>query len=94
MKKLNTTQRLRKKREQLYSEDPHCHWCGTLTVQLKGHVSKPPENAATIDHLIHQWHDRRKQNKCAPNEKRYVLACRKCNMQRGLVEGFLRKNIW
>lgn len=58
-----------------------CYWCGIeckeYTVQ-KG--EKYPDDMATIDHLVSRFH--RKRGEVVPK----VLACNRCNIERGRVE--------
>jgi hypothetical protein len=54
-----------------------CYWCG---VECRNHEHKdgvsPPDDAATIDHLVSRFH--RKRGEIVPK----VLACYKCNNRR------------
>lgn len=72
------SRRRRKRREFLHHEDPHCFWCGKLTVL----TDAKQRNAATLDHLYSQQHPRRRSNGITDT----VLACRACNVQRGDYE--------
>ena len=71
----------KKLREELWTKDPHCHWCGRLTVQpseiLKMGQPNPPE-MATIDHLVDRFEGRNRNN-----FNNVVLACNECNNRRG-----------
>ena len=67
-------------RRVLQRRDPHCHWCGVLTVDpLDVHPLNTP-NMATLDHIKNRMQcastkeHRRETNK--------VLACLKCNQDR------------
>lgn len=69
----------------LWERDPHCHWCGTKTVwrERKGLFHDP--RLATVDHLRSRlsrdrWQENRK------GHERTVLACRRCNEERGAVQ--------
>lgn len=75
--------RIRKIRNRLYVQNPHCFWCGCLTVppQPKGTVNRTyPENEASLDHLYERNHPFRRQT--TKHLQRYVLACRLCNSKR------------
>lgn len=74
------------RRRILFERDPHCHWCGCLTVLLAYPNSAArswPKNAATVDHLDSRLSPRRNY---AGGEERTVLACRECNHRRGAAE--------
>ena len=77
----------RKRKLNLFAQDPHCHWCGELTVltsdkEIKG---QPNPRMATVDHLISRYHPKR-WVKAKPGEIRQVLACFECNNKRSAVE--------
>lgn len=68
-------------RERLWRQDPHCHWCGIWTqLHRSQYGDRPPHNAATLDHYRSKLDPLR--NRVA-TEPRWVLACFKCNQQRG-----------
>lgn len=78
--------RLKRLRHRLHAKDPRCHWCKQVTVLIEAGPRHKhfPDNAATVDHLFSRWHpDRQRPN---DGRKRYVLACRKCNNERGAAE--------
>lgn len=84
---------LREVRERLWKKDPHCRYCGVITVLpssplLKrgkdGKLRHYPDNMATIDHLRSRL-DPERQNHY-PSERRYILACWKCNNERSKKE--------
>lgn len=73
-----TTQKRKARRLKLWTENPHCHWCGKLTVIT---IKRRPDQA-TLDHLKHRLDpDRREFNRtslfCT------VLSCLQCNSARG-----------
>lgn len=72
------SRRRRRYREALWRYDPHCFWCGKLTVLTEA----TQRNAATLDHLYSQFHPKRNSNGLTDT----VLACRACNIQRGDYE--------
>lgn len=74
--------RLRRRRDRLFADDPHCHWCECLTRLLDRklrHGEKMPLDLATIDHLDDRLSPERGKHK---GEDRTVLACWKCNNDR------------
>jgi len=67
-------------RIKLHAENPHCHWCGCVTLLLSG--QRHPD-AATLEHLISRLApDTSQRNK--PENIR--IACYKCNHARGQAE--------
>lgn len=78
---------LRRRRNHLYTRDPHCFWCGCLTI-LPPRPAPPnwrgPDNEASIDHLYERNHPWR--HKTTKTYQRYVLACRSCNSKRANLE--------
>lgn len=82
-------QRRQEIRNNLWEENPYCHWCGRLTVppvrpRPTGNYIDP-RNTATLDHLFvkhnparHEYH---------PTKELFVLACAKCNSHRGFEDG-------
>lgn len=75
-------------RSDLFRKDPHCFWCGVLTVEQ---VEPLLPNSATLEHLYPSRHPfRRKKNRqkvgFARNALLYVLACWQCNKERGYKE--------
>lgn len=82
-----------KQLRRFWDENPNCHWCGVLTIIMPQHLKKHgpvPDNAATIDHLFSRLDPRRFRSHMTM-ERRHVLACRKCNNQRGAEDQ--QKNI-
>lgn len=75
----------KRRRARLWEANPHCHWCGTLTVlpPADGDSKRKhfPPNEATLDHL----RPRGDPTRTVPprnRERRLVLACRSCNGKR------------
>lgn len=63
-------------RDEMWKKDPHCHWCGQITILPKDVTTKShPDNMATFDHAITRFMGFR--------GIQGVLSCRKCNMERG-----------
>ncbi len=84
---------LKEIRERLWYKNPHCVYCGVLTVlpsspllhrSKTGVLHKIPPNLATIDHLRSRLDPKRRIHK--KKEKRYVLACATCNNLRAKDE--------
>jgi hypothetical protein len=76
-----STRTFRRQREALWRKDPHCHWCGCLTILWKSSPKNKvmPHNAATLDHLDSRMSPERGKH---PGERRHVLACYRCNQDR------------
>lgn len=72
-------------RRQLWEADPHCHWCGRETSWWAGENGPAPTDSATLDHL-YSWLDPRR----AGNSHLVVLACWRCNHDRGEQENNVR----
>ena len=65
------------RRRQLWRRDPRCFWCGRVT-RFDAHNE---EDAATVEHLYSRRHPKRgRADKHLPS---VVLACKKCNNERG-----------
>jgi hypothetical protein len=72
---------VKRRRENLFAADPHCHWCGRRVychaVQfIKGEVI--PADFATLDHL-----NQKSQRRPRPEKGSTVLSCHECNQKRG-----------
>lgn len=67
-------------RERWWHEDPHCRWCGRLTIlwAYKVHATMP-DNAATVDHLDSRFSNERGAHS---GKTRRLLACYRCNQSR------------
>lgn len=78
------TRRMRKIRLRLFKLNPHCCWCGRLTVWWarapKAGV-RIPLRIATLDHL-HPVGDPLRVRHVGCACQVYVLACRRCNNSR------------
>jgi len=73
--------KLKKQLLQMWSENPHCHWCGRTTTLDGRNENKLTAETATLDHLYSRLDPRRKEiNKTM--EKRRLLACYECNQRR------------
>jgi 5-methylcytosine-specific restriction endonuclease McrA len=78
-----TSKSIKKKRKVLWEADPHCCYCGVVTVPVEELDIKPgdptPMNMATLDHVFsinHPFRDR----------EIHVLACHECNSIKSLLE--------
>lgn len=71
-----------KRRRLLFARNPHCFWCGKLTVLDM--TSKLKHDSATVDHLYSRLHPER----YAPRRRAAttVLACNQCNKGRSHAE--------
>ena len=80
------TKRLRAIRRRLWEANPHCHYCGIETIwHSSKHNETLPDNAATIDHVISRLDPRRYLLPYYPSSL-FVLACSRCNHERGARE--------
>lgn len=87
-------ERLRKRRERLWLNDPHCENCGKLTIlpeQLPGYKPgiglkgyEQPSNMATIQHRYSKNNPKRKFY--IPGERRHLLWCHECNKKDNIEE--------
>jgi hypothetical protein len=88
-------------RRTLFNVDPTCALCGKETVWFtfgptNSHIA--PNNAATVDHIFTRFDPRRFDPviRGGPMEKKYQLACKKCNFDRGPMmneDQKIKKNI-
>ena len=74
-----STQQKRDRRNKLFSENPHCHWCGVRVFLPPRKYSNPypPSNLATLDHLRFWPYDLGREIT--------VLSCYGCNQFRGKI---------
>jgi 5-methylcytosine-specific restriction endonuclease McrA len=80
------TKRLRRIRKRLWDQDKRCHYCKEETVWwVKEGKEKMPPNAATLDHIISRLNPVRHTLPYYPSSL-IVLACNKCNNERGARE--------
>jgi hypothetical protein len=72
----------------LWNENPHCHWCGKLTVltNLAKIGNNPDPDMATVDHIVSRYSYYRWVRKSRNEEQRKVLACYDCNQKRSAQE--------
>lgn len=71
-----------KTRNRMWKQNPHCHWCGILTLSpLPGKESVTYSDTATLDHLYSKWELR--ENPDLLSQQTTVIACAKCNADRG-----------
>ena len=77
-------------RTKLWKENPHCYYCGILTVppelrtetQKKNHFNF--SNMATLEHLYSRLNPKRQEK--YSKARRHVLACYKCNSEKALED--------
>lgn len=70
-------------RKRLFRINPHCFWCGKLTV-FTIEIGKLKHDAATVDHLFSRLHPDRKAAR--RGRGRLVNACNQCNKDRSNAE--------
>jgi len=83
---ISSTERFRRKRNKLFKNDPNCYWCGKLTVNRDRKLeesSSTKDNDATVDHLYSKFQPERYRD---GYKGIVVLACGKCNHERGIEE--------
>lgn len=68
-----------------WEKNCHCFWCGVETVWTEKMKGRPPDNMATIDHIRSRWCKTR-SDKDNWQPGLWVLACFKCNNERGAME--------
>lgn len=73
------------RRRLLWRRDPRCFWCGRVT---RFDAYREPD-AATVEHIYHRHHPKRQSTK--RHLPATVLACRKCNSERGAPEAVARE---
>lgn len=66
-------------RDALFKRDPHCHWCGAVTI-TPSRCEQGNPRMATLDHIKSRLQCTTKQEYRSGNNK--VLACLKCNAER------------
>jgi 5-methylcytosine-specific restriction endonuclease McrA len=69
----------------MWQENPHCYYCGVLTIWVTRSGGKAKSNEATIEHLRSRYHKDRREP-AGKNERRLVLACYKCNHEKNEEE--------
>lgn len=70
-----------RKKWALWLQDPSCHWCGRFTVPFLKPQKPRLDCEATLDHVYHKFDSRR-----GNAENQVVLACNKCNEERGRAD--------
>lgn len=71
----------RKQRDKLYALNPNCHWCGVRMNPPPHDKHRPKPDDCTVDHLYPVGHPDRKPGR---GDVCRVLACHRCNQQRGI----------
>lgn len=69
-------------RRYLWNQDPRCHWCGRVTYLSERKGGKSHSLDATIDHYFSRYHKDKRSKWGNP----VVLACYRCNHDRGAQE--------
>lgn len=77
-------------KEQMYAQNPLCHWCGKPMRLYKSGEVKPyeriPDDAVTIDHIYPLHTNQRNWYKKMKRKSPVVLACNKCNNFRNATD--------
>lgn len=70
-----------------HNQDGDCYWCKkpTQLTHWPADAGQPPDDLATTDHLIHRLNPLRGTN-AEKGDVRYVMACYRCNQERGAEE--------
>lgn len=74
---ITTTRRYRRC---LFTADPHCYWCGRLTVWVTPANGVLAPDTATVDHVVSKY------NRPWNSPTDLVLACFECNQRRSVEE--------
>jgi len=78
-------------RRKLFREDPHCYWCGRITVLFDPPIGqRTPGDTATVDHIKDRRQVASVSEYRAPEN--VVLACYGCNKRRNDIEQDRREN--
>lgn len=72
----------RRRRWNLFKQNPFCHWCKRLVFWSDGHDVNEHLLQATLDHVRSRYDPTRGQHLGINT----VLACRQCNQSRALQE--------
>ncbi|MFN8594310.1 MAG: hypothetical protein U0031_22885 [Thermomicrobiales bacterium] len=74
-----------RRRNQLLSRDPRCHWCGVAVIYIRAErwaKGTMPANFATVDHLRDRLAFPDREQLTAGEGEQTVLACLACNLRR------------
>lgn len=80
--KEESREKILKMRLRLFRANPHCFWCGQVT--LYGAVGSPLQT--TVDHLYSRLHPERVSRYREQKGVLHVLACAACNNERSVCE--------
>jgi len=84
--RLPTAKRRQIRRQELWvQQDGKCFWCQSPTLLALWCVEThetPPDNLATLEHLLHS-RDPRRRVPPVGGEQRLAMACYRCNQDRG-----------
>ena len=76
-------------KETLYNQNPYCHWCKKLMHLYRAGDIKQyeqiPDDAATVEHIYPHGSNQRKWYKKNHIRSPIVLACLRCNGERGCM---------
>lgn len=70
----------------MHTKDPHCHWCGQITLILDPMPDggQLPDACATVDHVYSKLTVERRAGR-----GEFVLSCSGCNKWRAVIENKL-----
>lgn len=77
---------VRKKRDELFAQNPYCCWCGKLTRNDHEAEMKPGrsyDDTATLEHLVSKLDGPERWFPINKEKPRYAIACKRCNNERG-----------
>ncbi len=84
---MGDTKRMRKRRAKLWTaQNGRCYWCEEPMIRGGRNGGRLPKAYATIDHLRSRYHKSRWDEAGAKMSPRTVLACSRCNNNRGKKE--------
>ena len=79
----------------MWRQNPYCYYCGVKTIFTRNPTCKQP-NMATIDHLRVRGDPDRLAPLAYQQERRRVLACRRCNVNRAnpFIKQMTLEQLW
>ncbi len=81
---MGLTVKERRTRQELFRKRPFCYWCGCRVIPPKKCLADERRYMATLDHRYGFLDERR--HKRATRKDPHVLACKKCNEERGELD--------
>ena len=84
------TTNIKKVRDRLFTNDPHCRKCGVLTIspETVPNPACPPDNMATLEHIFSRYHPIRYSDDYLrmKAKDRRTLLCYRCNQNNAKEE--------